>query len=401
MADALLSIDEARARVLATIAGPIGTEEVALEAAIDRVLAAEIRTAGDRPPFASSAMDGYALGSAGAPSTFSVIGESRAGGPFAGRIEAGEAVRISTGAAVPDGAAAVIRQEDTIAPGDLVETTVEIAAGTNIRGPGEDMRAGALVLEAGARIGPGELAAAITAGAVGLSVARRPVVAVLSTGDELRAPGTELSSGQIHNSNGPMLEALCRRTGATVTPGATVGDDAEQTRDALAGCLERCNLLVVSGGASVGPHDHVKPALESLGVERLFWGVSLQPGKPTWFGRRAERLAFVLPGNPVSAYVTFCLFVAPALNALQGAAPVSGFATEARLAIPVAQNEVRTQAIRVRLETRGAELLAHPTGRQESHMLSSLLSADSLALIPPGPGELAAGELVRLEPLIR
>ncbi len=320
MAEPLISIRDAHARVLEATQ-PLGSETVSVAEALDRTLAQDISAAGDVPPFACSAMDGYALLANPAGRTLTVVGESRAGAPSDHHVAEGEAVRISTGAAIPPGATAVIRQEDTETDGNTVTITADVTPGQNIRGAGEDMRAGASVLRVGTRLGAAELGAAVAAGLGRLTVARRPRVAVLPTGDELRTAGEPLGPGQIHNSNGPMLSALAAHAGAAPEPPQQLADDATATETGLARALEHADLVIVSGGVSVGPHDHVKPALHRLGVTEIFWGVALQPGKPTWFGAKDGTLVFGLPGNPVSAVVTFSLFVAPALAALLGAPP--------------------------------------------------------------------------------
>ncbi len=402
MAQKLITIDEARGRIAAAVGPPLGSERVAVGDALDRVLAADLAAAAQVPPFASSAMDGYALGPGATPGTFAVIGESRAGGLDPGLVlGAGEAARISTGAAVPDGTRAVARQEDTDAPaaGGHVEVLIEIVAGDNVRAAGEDMRAGDLILPAGTRIGPGEIGGAVAAGAAWLTVALRPRVSILCTGDELREPGTVLAPGEIHNSNEPMLRALALRAGAVLAPGGHVPDDPRATEAALGRALEECDVLVLSGGVSVGPHDHVRPALERLGVVQHFWGVALQPGRPTWFGSHGRCLVFALPGNPVSVAVTFSLFVAPAIEALLGARPTTALFNQASLAVDVRRNGTRDQAIRVELAVRDGALVAAPSGAQGSHLLTSLLRADALALIPCGEGALPAGTIVELAPL--
>jgi molybdopterin molybdotransferase len=219
---------------------------------------------------------------------------------------------------------------------------------------------------------------------------------VLVTGDELTPPGEPLGPGGIYSSNGFALAALVERAGAALAGGGTVPDTPEGTRAAVGEALDAADVVIVSGGVSVGPHDHVKGALRDLGVEERFWGVSLRPGKPTWFGTRDGTLAFGLPGNPVSAMVTFQLFARPALAALQGAAPEAR-RTSAALERPVPRNPQREQAVRVRLRQGDSGLVAQPTGEQGSHMLTSMLGADGLALIAPGDGEAAAGELVDVE----
>jgi len=241
----------------------------------------------------------------------------------------------------------------------------------------------------------------VAAGAGVVTVSRRPNVEVLCTGDELRDPGAPLGPGEIHNSNGPMLVALATRCGAVAKPARGLPDDRAATEVSLANALTRADVVLVSGGVSVGPHDHVKPALAALGVEEVFWGVALQPGKPTWFGTKDDKLVFGLPGNPVSAYVTFTLFARPALAAQQGAVVPPAPQAKAVLGAAVARNPHREQALRVRLERRDETLVALPNGPQASHIVTSLIGADALALIPPGEDVLELGTEVALEPLPR
>jgi len=397
---ALLTIDEARQRVLETLT-PLATETVAIADARDRVLAADVSAAGDVPPFPCSAMDGYAVSPGEADRILAVIGESRAGLPTDRALGTGEAIRISTGGAIPAGAVAVIPQEDVEAADGSIRIRRAVRAGDHVRDRGEDMKAGTTVLHAGTILGAAELGAAVAAGAGAVTVALRPRVQVLSTGDELRAPGEPLGPGEIHNSNGPMLSALAVHQGANTAPPRRLPDDRAATEAGLDRALESADVVIVSGGVSVGPHDHVKPALASLGVEEVFWRVALQPGKPTWFGRRGSTLVFGLPGNPVSAVVTFALFVRPALFALQGRAEDRRLEAEAILAAAVRRNSDRTQAVRVRLERRDGRLHALPNGPQGSHIVTSLLGADALAMVPAGEGQLEAGTTVTLEPLPR
>jgi molybdopterin molybdotransferase len=393
----LISIDEARRRVLDAVT-PLGEEAVALDAALGRVLAEDLTSPIAVPPFDSSGMDGYAV-VAGPARELDVIGEARAGHPAEIAVAPGSAVRISTGAVVPEGADAVVAVERTtaVSDGDGRVTVPETRPGANIRRAGEDIPVGAVVLRPGARLGPAELGVAASVGRAQLRCAARPRVAVLVTGDELTEPGAALAPGAIYSSNAFALAAQVERSGAVLGARATLADDPEATRDGLAAALEEADVVLVSGGVSVGPHDHVKAALRELGVEERFWGVSLRPGKPVWFGARDGTLAFGLPGNPVSAMVTFQLFARPALAALQGAAPDAQRAT-ARLDEPVRRNPEREQAIRVRLLQGENGLVARPTtGAQGSHVLTSMLGADALALIAPGDGQAAAGEPVEVE----
>jgi molybdopterin molybdotransferase len=390
-----ISIDEARARVLAEI-HPLPAERVPVAGALGRVLAEEVRSGGDLPPFDSSAMDGYAVVAVAEPAELEVVAEARAGAPASHGVEPGEAVRISTGARMPPGADAVVPSERvTISDGRVAVPPV--AAGANVRRAGEDVKAGAAVLEPGTELGPAELAMLASLGHADVLCSRAPRVAIVVTGDELVEPGGELASGRIFNSNGPALAALAARAGALVASNARAPDEREATRAALRHALEDTDVVCVSGGVSVGPHDHVKPALADLFVEERFWGVALKPGKPTWFGVcPTGPIVFGLPGNPVSAMVTFQLFARPALRALAGADP-SASRVRARLDAPVARNPRREQAVRCRLRAADDGWHVEPTGPQGSHQLSSMLGAGALALIGRGEGEVAAGELVDIE----
>jgi molybdopterin molybdotransferase len=308
----LLTIDEARARVLATVTA-LDAAELPIADALGRVLAEDVVAAHDVPGFANSAMDGFAIRGGPAGRTLRIVGESRAGAPSPVPVGDGEAVRISTGAALPDGADAILPAEAADDHGDTVSPTEDVAAGNHVRGPGEDLRAGATVLRAGATLGPAELGLAVEAGRATVRCTRLPRVAVLATGDELVAPGEPLSPGQLHNSNAVTLGALARLAGATLVHTDAVPDDAAATRSAIGRALDGTDVLLLTGGVSVGPHDHVKPALVDLGVDEVFWRVALRPGKPLWFGTRGRRLVFGLPGNPVSAVVTFLLLARPGL----------------------------------------------------------------------------------------
>jgi molybdopterin molybdotransferase len=406
MSTTLITVAQARESVLEGIE-PLDPEPVAIDDALGRVLADDVRATEDVPPFPCSAMDGYAILAGDSGRRLTIVGESRAGTPATGRLGEGEGIRVSTGAAIPAGATAVIPQEEVSREADEIETRAAATTGQHVRGAGEDMRAGALQLTAGTRLRAVDLGAAVAAGVGTLSASRRPRVTVLCTGDELRAPGEPLGPGEIHNSNAPMLVGLVTGAGALAAPAQRLPDDRGATERGIGEALHQADVVIISGGVSVGPHDHVKPALCELGVDEVFWSVALQPGKPTWFGIGrsipTQPLVFGLPGNPVSAVVTFSLFVAPALAALQGAPVPRPPYAEAALATEVMRNPRRDQAIRVRLEIGGPQLrpTAFPNGAQGSHILTSLLAADALAMIPMGDGVLPAGSLVSLEPLAR
>jgi molybdopterin molybdotransferase len=398
---ALISIAEARDRVLAAVR-PLEAEEVPLDAALGRVLAEKVTSSIPVPPFDSSAMDGYAV-AAGPAAELEVVDESRAGHPADATVGSGTAVRISTGAVVPEGADAVVPVERSEPLRPAGEGTpngrVRVPAtttGENVRYAGEDVRAGDVVVRAGAVLGPAELGVAASVGRPVVRCACRPLVALLVTGDELAQPGEGLRPGAIYSSNRFALAAQVRRAGGELGVAASVPDTADGTRDALARALDTADLVIVSGGVSVGPHDHVKGALGELGVRERFWGVKLRPGKPAWFGVRDRTLVYGLPGNPVSAMVTFQLFVRPALGALQGADP-SPRRGEAVLDLAMPRNPRRDEAVRVRLHPACDGWHATPTGDQGSHMLTSMLGADALAFVAAGEGEAAAGERVEIE----
>ena len=303
------------------------SEAVALAAARGRVLARDVTSADDVPGFDNSAMDGFALRSAevagaspAAPVELRLVGESRAGAPYAQTLGRGEAIAISTGAMVPAGADAVLRVEDAEQVDGRLRVAAALPVGKEIRRAGEDIRAGERVLSAGTRLGAAELGVAASTGVAELACAREPRVAVVVTGDELVDPPAPLGPGQIRNTNAYALRAQALAAGASVQAVTTVGDDYRATVSELERALE-ADVVVSTGGVSVGPHDHVRPALAELGVEQVFWGVALRPGKPTFFGTRGDTLVFGLPGNPVSAMVTFHLFPRPAIARMLGTTP--------------------------------------------------------------------------------
>jgi molybdopterin molybdotransferase len=386
-----LSIDEARAQVLAAVR-PLPSEDVAVQDALGRVLAEDIVAQRDVPSFANSAMDGFAVRSGPAGRALRVVGESRAGAPSAVPVGEGEAVRISTGAALPEGADAVLQVECVTVDGDRVTLGDDVDPGRNVRPAGDDVRAGATVLPRGARMGAAEIGIAVVAGRGTVACAHTPRVVVLATGDELVAPGEPLGPGQLHNSNAATLAALATQSGARVLRTGVVADTEHATRAAIAAALDEADVLVLSGGVSVGPHDHVKPALEALGVHEVFWRVALRPGRPTWFGTREDTLVFGLPGNPVSAMVTFMLFARPALGAMQGA-PHAPEWVVARLAEAIPRHPDRDECVRVSL----SDGLATPTGPQGSHQLSSMLGADGFAIVTAGTGSAQPGDQVVVE----
>ena len=389
----LLTIAAALAHVLERVR-PLGGEAVVLAEAAGRVLAEPARARTDLPPFPSSAMDGYALRAADTPGTLPVVFRIAAGRPTPGRLKAGEAMAIATGGVVPDGADAVVPIEAVAEHDNSVEVPLAVPCGENIRPRAGDACAGDEVVPAGTRLGPAQIGALAAAGVVEVVCGGRPRVAVLTTGTEWREPGAELRPGEIYESNGAMLAAGLLSAGAAVERLALVEDDPEAHRTALAKGLA-ADVLVTSGGVSVGPHDLVRRVERELGVEEVFWGVAMRPGKPLSFGVRDGTLVFGLPGNPVSSLVGFELFVRPAVSALQGAAEPGPRFEHGVLGAPVRRTPARDELARARSEGgEDATVLSLVTG-QESHMIVRAAAADALVLVPRGDGELAAGSSVR------
>jgi molybdopterin molybdotransferase len=386
-----LSIEAARQAVLAKVR-PLATEPVAIRDALGRVLAEDVAAASDVPGFDNSAMDGFAVKAGQAGRALRVVDESRAGAPASVALGEGEAIRISTGAAMPDGADGVLQLERVADHGETITLDDDVEPGRNVRPAGDDLRAGDVVLPAGTRLAAAEIGLAVAAGRAQITCARVPRVAILATGDELVPPGEPLGPGQIHETNGQTLTALATQAGAHVVRTAVVRDAEAETRAAIADALATADVLVLSGGVSVGPHDHVKPALDALGVHEVFWRVALRPGRPTWFGTRDPTLVFGLPGNPVSAMVTFILFVRPALAVMQGAEHRVRRIT-ARLTEPIPRHPDRDECVRVTLRDGSAT----PTGPQGSHQLRSMLHADGLAIVTAGDGAAEPGTEVAVE----
>jgi molybdopterin molybdotransferase len=389
----LLTLQEAQEQVLER-ARPLAAVTVPIEAGEGRVTADDVCAKVDLPPFASSAMDGVAVRAADLPGTLEVVGESAAGQPYEGRVEPGRAVAVSTGAVVPEGADAVVPIEHVVTSANTVEISSGIEPGAHIRPRAGDIAAGEIAVPAGTRLTPARLAAAAASGIAELPCRRRPRVAVLATGSELVEPGEALTLGQIYETNTLMLGSVLATSGADVLREPSVADDEAALREALERGLA-ADVLVTSGGVSVGEHDLVREAERDLGVEEVFWRVAVKPGKPVSFGVRGETLVFGLPGNPVSALVGSELFVKPALRALQGLAePLPRF-EPGRLATSLRRNEDRDEFVRARSRVDGDVLILDPIVGQESHMIVRAGAADALVHIPRGNGELAAGSTVR------
>jgi molybdopterin molybdotransferase len=388
----LIALDSALATLLAQIEPLAGTETLATADARGRVLAADLVSPVDVPPADNSAMDGYALRAADATGLLPVT-QRIAAGSVPQPLPAGEAARIFTGAQVPQGADSVVMQEHTELVDGRVRVTQPVAAGANVRLRGEDVRAGAVVLPAGTRLDAVSLGLAATAGAAQLTVARRPRVALFSTGDELVMPGEPLPPGAIYNSNRFTLRALLEGLGCEVVDLGIVPDNLDATRAALREAASSADVILTSGGVSVGEEDHLRPAVQAEGRLDL-WAIAIKPGKPFAYGRVGAAHFIGLPGNPVSSLVTFLVLVRPALLKLQGATRLAprGYLIPAGFDWP--RPDKRREFLRVRLdEASGLALF----GNQSSGVLTSAFWADGLLDNPPGQA-FAKGDAVRFIP---
>jgi molybdopterin molybdotransferase len=389
----LLTLDEALAAVLERVE-PLPSEPVRSDRAAGRVLAESARAVVDLPPFPSSAMDGYAVRAADTPGRLPVVFRIAAGVPAERPLGPAQAMAIATGGVVPEGADAVVAKELVVADDNEVEIPETVSPGTNVRPRAGDIAAGAVVVKAGTRLGSAQVGALAAAGIAKVTCARRARVAVLTTGTELRRPGAVLGRGEVYEANGAMLAARLSAAGAEVERLDSVADDDAAHRRALAQGLA-LDVLVSSGGVSVGPHDLVRRAAAELGVEEIFWGVAVKPGKPVSFGVCRGTLVFGLPGNPVSALVCCELFVIPGLRRLEGEAnPWPPF--EVGMLLRSARRDPRRDELARALAVVGDDdVLLDPVSGQESHMIARAAEANALVLIPRGEGELESGSRVR------
>lgn len=390
----MISVEVALERVLAGCR-PTTPEMVALPAALGRVLAEDVSARVAHPPLDVSAMDGYAVRAAdlGAPARLTVIGESAAGRPFAGTVGPGQAVRIFTGAGVPAGADAVVMQEDTSRDGEHVDIATTASTGQYVRPRGLDFLPGQAMLTAGTVMGPRQIALAAAMNVPWLSVRRRPRVAVLSTGDEIAMPGEPMGPAQLASSNGPGLAALISVMGGEPVQ-LGIARDSRDSLSAMVAAAAGCDLLVTSGGASVGDYDLVQDVLAENGLKLDFWKIAMRPGKPLMFGALRTVPVLGLPGNPVSAMVCAYVFLVPMLRALQGLA--GGLPTlPAVLGADVRANDARQDYLRGQLVRQAdGTLIATPHTRQDSAVVSGLAAANGLIIRPPHAAPAKAGETV-------
>ncbi|MBX6322082.1 MAG: molybdopterin molybdotransferase MoeA, partial [Rhodospirillaceae bacterium] len=395
----MLSVEEAQARVRAAFR-PLGTEQVGLSEAVGRVLAEDVVARRTQPPVAVSAMDGYAVRAADVakvPARLKVVGRVPAGAAWPHPLKPGEAVRIFTGAPLPVGADAIVIQEDADAEDGHVRVREGAAPGRYVRQAGLDFREGEVGLEAGRLLTARDVGLAAAMNVPWLRVRRRPRIAILSTGDEIVMPGEPVGPNQIVSSNGPALAAFVQAHGGVALNLGVVGDDRKavlaRVREA-----EGSDLLVTSGGVSVGEHDIVQEALKEAGMELAFWRVAMRPGKPLMFGRIAGTAVLGFPGNPVSSIVCAVMFLAPAMRVMLGR-PGADPVEQAILGSDVPQNDRRQDYLRARLDRDGdGRLVATPFPKQDSAMLSLLARSDCLVVRPPHAPALEAGAPV---PILR
>ena len=398
MSGGLISIEEALARLFA-LCPELGDETVGLRAAAGRVLAAPLVARLTQPPFAASAMDGYAIreGDHRAGVVLDVIGESAAGRGFGGAVTDGNAVRIFTGAPVPEGADRVVLQEDVTRYGTRITLGNRLESGANIRPAGQDFRAGDRI-EAPRRLRPADLGLIAAMNQSQVQVARRPVVALIATGDELVMPGEVPGPDQIVASNSFALSAMAEAEGAEVRLLPIARDSEESLRNLLTLAAD-ADLIVTIGGASVGDHDLVGKVAGDMGLERAFWKIAMRPGKPLMAGRIAGSVLLGLPGNPVSSIVCGHLFMLPMLRAMQGLPQGPAPRAAARLAEDLPANGPREHYMRATLDRTAAMPVIRPFDRQDSALLSILTRADALLVRPAGDGPVAAGTEVSYVPI--
>ncbi|MFZ2524129.1 MAG: gephyrin-like molybdotransferase Glp, partial [Candidatus Ferrigenium altingense] len=394
-----LSVAAAQQCVLESVAA-FGAEQVKLEQSLGRVLAEEVRANRDQPPYDISAMDGYALRSAdlaGVPATLEIIEDIKAGDMPTKTLAPGQCARIMTGAPMPQGADAVIRVEDTEALADnRVQINQAVKPGNDIRRLGENMRNGEVVLVPGTAITPGVIGVLATVKRAQVQVYRRPRVAILSTGNELEGLDEPVDPNKIPNSNSYALMAQVQALGIEPVLLGIARDDPDELARYLRRGLEY-DVLLVSGGTSVGVHDYVRPTIEALGAQMLFWRVAMKPGHPVAFGKIGEKIIFGLPGNPVSSMVCFEQFVVPALRRMMGHARTHRRTLPARMTHNVKHQPGRTEFIRVLLAQEEGGYAATSTGAQGSGMLLSMARADGLAVLPAESNGLAAGSMVAVQ----
>ena len=389
---ALMPVEEARARILLNVK-PLAPEQIAIAQALGRVLAKPISAGRDQPPFNASAMDGYAVRSEDTVSERSVIGISAAGHAFKGKLKPGDAVRIFTGAPVPATADAVVIQENTEAKGEIVTVLSPARSQQNIRPRGLDFKKGETLLPAAIRLNSRDIGLAAAMNCNIFSVRSKPVVAVIATGDELVLPGEKPRADQIVSSNSNALVAMAERFGARVINCGIVRDNLKATERAILK-MGKADVIVTTGGASVGDHDFIRQALKNTGVNIDFWKIAMRPGKPFMYGRKRRQHVLGLPGNPVSALVCARLFLKPLLDCLQGL-PLEEAAIMARLGAAMNANDSRQDYVRAKLDFAvDGSRTATPFNRQDSSMQRTFRDAHCLIIRLPNAPMASIGDLI-------
>ncbi|MBQ0720268.1 MAG: molybdopterin molybdotransferase MoeA [Gammaproteobacteria bacterium] len=397
---ALLSLDQARAHMLAAVSSTAGSETLALAELPGRILAVDVVSAINAPPADNSAMDGYAFSGRDLESgdgRFTLAGKALAGQPFEGSVAAGQCVRIMTGAVLPAGTDTVVMQENVAADGDIITINVPPKARANVRYSGEDIACGDTLFTAGHRLGPVDIGLLATLGMAEVAVKPRLKVAVFANGSELRPPGEALGPGEIYDSNRYFLGAMLQRLNCELVDLGVIPDDLQQLRAAYQRADREADVVITCGGASVGEADYTRQLLSELGSVG-FWKVAIKPGKPFMFGDLGASTFFGLPGNPMSALVTFYQLVLPVLEKMQGTVPGPELLLSARASCKIKRNRSRLEFLRASLTTDSeGELIVSPDKQQSSGALSSFSRSNCFILLDAGEQELEQGERVRVQ----
>ena len=398
----LLSVEEAQAKIDDLLSPIKQSEQVALREALGRVVAKDVLSPIDVPPHANSAMDGYAVRSEDLPATgtsrLEIVGTSWAGTPFIGEIKPGQCIRIMTGAKMPADADTVIMQEHVTREDDSISITDGHKQGQNVRYPGEDIKQGGPVAHTGRRLTPADLGVLASLGIPDVEVKQKPRVAFFSSGDELRSVGEELGDGQIYDSNRYTLHGMLTRLGVDFTDLGVIRDDRQAIENAFTRAAEMADVVITTGGVSVGDADFVKETLEKLGSVD-FWRIAMKPGKPLAVGKINEALFFGLPGNPVSVMATFYQFVLPALWKMAGESEVKPFTLRVPVITPLKKTPGRTDFQRgILTRDDKGQLVVRSTGMQGSHVLTSMSTANCFIILPRDSGSVETGTLVEIQP---
>jgi len=396
-----LSFEQALERVKQLVTPLAGRQCVTIREAMGRVLADDVTSPLDVPPFINSAMDGYAVNSHDLPATdetsLKVIGKSFAGQPFDGRVNAGECIRIMTGAVVPEGADTVIMQEHTEVDGNNIKIDASHKKGQNVRHPGDDFSTGDTIIKAGERLSPAKLGLLASVGVTELNIVRTPVVAFFSTGDELKSVGSQLQPGDIYDSNRYILFGMLQTMGVQCIDMGVIPDIKEKIEETLLEATKCADMVITSGGASVGEADYIKVILDEIG-QVDFWKIAMKPGKPLAFGKINDAIFFGLPGNPVSAMATFYQFVQPSLKLLEGETTVKPVLLKARCISKLKKRPGRKDFQRgIASSNENGELMVDTTGIQGSHMLSSMSKANCFIVLSAESGDVEANSLVEIQ----